>query len=359
MKQFFFLVLAITIGVSPTAFAGQEVVSRVSLDNQVIASKQKKLRTAQAAKSDDAADAATVSFELLDAAETTVLICDLRGNIVRTLVANTQMDRGEYSQTWDGLDDDGEPCPGGVYVPVIEANTARKGSNTYSATDDNWGKEVFAQDMQYNQKTLDFTLHTKAYGRVRVGILDGGPIYITLAPWQIFEPGSHSLSWDGKDTTGRIDLTNRDDLYLVFDGFSLPANAIVIDGPMEISQKHYPQYPLQAANSNQPSYYALYSEPLLPEPAFEVSFKNATDKAALGKKVKFTVSLKQGIPDTNLSETMVFIDHTFAAEYQTTKTPATITFDASEIPAGKHIFTVNLITSDDRAASWSLPVTFR
>ncbi len=354
MKHLSYVVFVFFIVLPQISFGSPPLVSGVRLSDQQLNREPAKATTkSQFARAVDS-ESVELSYRLSNAGQTSVLICDLRGNIVRTLTNREQMNSGSHSLSWNGRDDDGDPCSGGVYVPVIETKSKHKGTGSYSATQEKWGGEVFAEHMSYNQGSLTFTLPKLAYGRVRIGIKGGGPIYITLASWQLFEEGSHSLDWDGKDVTGKVDLNNRDDLYLVFDGFALPENSIVLDGPVSLPAKEYSQFPLQPVNAAQPSYYALYTEPLLPEPSFQV----ALNSVKAGKKASFTVSLDADIPAVNLSETMVFIDHVFVAEHPTTQSPASISFDASNVPAGKHLLTINLITSDDRIASWSEYVTF-
>lgn len=307
---------------------------------------------------------ATINFKLADRSRTTVLVCDMRGNVVRTLMETKELDAGEHSVTWDGLDLHNAPCGGGVYLPVIQVESASLGAETYSPTSTEWGGEVQPYELTHDKGAVSFAIDRRTYARVRIGLPNGGPLYNTLAPWQVFEAGQHSLPWDGKDATGRVDVAARKSLDIAFDGFTLPANAICVPGQARLpdAASAYNQIPLQAVRSGQPSYFALYSEPLLPEPEFEVRFKNARgpkNEPQLGKAVQFEIILKKGFPEINLSETMIFIDHTFIVEYPTTSTPASITFDASNVSPGKHLFTVNLIASDDRIGTWSIPVTFK
>ncbi len=63
----------------------------------------------------------------------TISITDLKGNLVRTLTVETQ-GAGQHTLEWDGLDDDGQPVPSGVYqfsVNPINADGASVGVTTF------------------------------------------------------------------------------------------------------------------------------------------------------------------------------------------------------------------------------------
>ena len=56
----------------------------------------------------------TITYDLgANAAQTNILIIDELGNTVRTIPGETTF--GHHELTWDGLDDDGDPLPDGLY----------------------------------------------------------------------------------------------------------------------------------------------------------------------------------------------------------------------------------------------------
>ena len=56
----------------------------------------------------------TITYDLgANAAQTNILIIDELGNTVRTLPGETTF--GHHELVWDGLDDDGDPLPDGLY----------------------------------------------------------------------------------------------------------------------------------------------------------------------------------------------------------------------------------------------------
>ena len=58
----------------------------------------------------------TFSYDLPEAAEATVQLCNTQGLVVRNLVASAPRAKGENTERWDGLDDAGKPLPAGNYT---------------------------------------------------------------------------------------------------------------------------------------------------------------------------------------------------------------------------------------------------
>ena len=70
-------------------------------------------------------DRPSLDFLLTDYADKiSVKIYDEAGNLVRT-IQNSGMGAGRQSLEWDGLDDQGQPLPGGNYTFKVEATTAK------------------------------------------------------------------------------------------------------------------------------------------------------------------------------------------------------------------------------------------
>ncbi len=66
----------------------------------------------------------TISYDLASAAQVRVMIYNLLGQAVRTLV-NAKQKPGSYRVLWDGRDDRGAAVPGGVYLVRLEAGDVR------------------------------------------------------------------------------------------------------------------------------------------------------------------------------------------------------------------------------------------
>jgi flagellar hook assembly protein FlgD len=57
----------------------------------------------------------TIAYSLPSAGDTTLRIYNTRGQMVKTLV-HEQLEAGNHSVTWDGMDDKGKPVASGVYL---------------------------------------------------------------------------------------------------------------------------------------------------------------------------------------------------------------------------------------------------
>jgi flagellar hook assembly protein FlgD len=69
-----------------------------------------------------------ISFGMSKEAPASLVIYDLTGRAVRTLVSET-LKPGEYARTWDGLDSDGHEVSSGIYFYKLETdafNSTRK-----------------------------------------------------------------------------------------------------------------------------------------------------------------------------------------------------------------------------------------
>ena len=71
------------------------------------------------------AGAAEVAFTLPRETTVHLVVHDLAGRAVRTLVERGRMPAGLYSRTWDGRRDDGAPAPVGLYLLQLETSGGR------------------------------------------------------------------------------------------------------------------------------------------------------------------------------------------------------------------------------------------
>ena len=64
----------------------------------------------------------TIEFGLASDSHVTLVVYDLAGQVVRTLIAGGQMQAGNYSMAWDGLNSAGAKVASGVYLYRLNAN---------------------------------------------------------------------------------------------------------------------------------------------------------------------------------------------------------------------------------------------
>jgi hypothetical protein len=69
---------------------------------------------------DPTATSTTISFSLPDESPVSLTICNILGNIVKTLV-NSNMSAGTRTVSWDGRDENGAFVPAGAYLITMES----------------------------------------------------------------------------------------------------------------------------------------------------------------------------------------------------------------------------------------------
>jgi hypothetical protein len=68
----------------------------------------------------------TLSYSLARAARVSLVLYDLRGDKIRTLVDGETRTAGTQAEPWDGRDDDGHDAPAGVYFARFEVEGVRQ-----------------------------------------------------------------------------------------------------------------------------------------------------------------------------------------------------------------------------------------
>ncbi len=319
------------------------------------------------------APASVITWRLARAGRLSMFICDLQGYVVRTFFNREELPAGDHTVTWDGQDDAGAACPAGLYFPVIRIKTADRGVETYNPTALPWGEELVPEDVDFDDagKVIRYTLQQKALVRIRVGERNGGPLYKTVSDWKLLPPGSYEAPWDGRDVTGLVDVASNPGLLIAVDAFTVPENSILLVSPAGRSgksagkhkDKHYRNFPVYPPHGKRVSYIALLPHGLLPDPAIRGRFgKGVAGKGGvypLHGTVPVFLDLvrgKLGIDPPETIERYLFVDGRMVQEGPTDALPAKVSLDTTRFANGRHIVTLVLRTSDDRAASFSMPV---
>jgi hypothetical protein len=304
----------------------------------------------------------TISFHLDEACTVNLFICNVKGDIIRNIVTNEAMTPGEHTETWDGIDDNIYPADNGLYFPILQCKSKRKGRFTYNPSAESWGEEITPEDFNYNTSNEELTFETSqtAFARLRVGLKDGGPVYKTLAPWQLWLPGKHSVQWNGKDRQDFKSVLGKENLSYSFDAFSLPTNSITVFNPepaKSIYQPQYKQFPIQPPKGGRLSYFSLEADSQGEEPELMVdltkSKKDWRGRTVLKGDVLYNITFadldKKASTLKAGSELIIYVDDTYVIENPIDSLPATIGFDSRKFSNGKHEVTINLLTTDDRA----------
>lgn len=134
---------------------------------------------------------ATFKYQLdANAATTQIKVMDSSGTVIRTLVGSTSA--GAHELTWDGTNTAGATVPDGAYtIQAVATNSAGNAvaTKTFSTTRD-------------NVAAFSYTLAEDA-ASMSVVIKDAkGTIVRTLNGQGT--KGRHEMTWDGRDTNGKI-----------------------------------------------------------------------------------------------------------------------------------------------------------
>lgn len=303
-------------------------------------------------------DNVTITWVLTEPVTTSVFICDLKGNLVRNLMNKDQLESGNHSITWNGMDQYDTNVANGVYYPIVKAKSIRNGSDTYNPTSQTWGHDVIPQDLKYKEQIISFAIQRATYARLRVGLKEGGPVYKTLAPWQLWTPGEHQVVWNGKDHEDFNDVTEKEKLTYSFDAFEIPENSMVVRNAPDFDRGSvvYENFPTHPPATSKTSYYALAPTSHELEPEITAEFTNSTSsdgRAILQGRTECSVSFlspeKGSAVISKGSELLLYLDDEFIVEYPISGIPTIVAFDTTKHSNGNHYLTFNLLTPDDRA----------
>ncbi len=309
-------------------------------------------------------DTTTLSWKLSDPCTMTLLIVDIKGDIVRNLLHKEQQHTGEHVVEWDGRDDDGDMLPNGVYFAIMRGISQRKGIQVYNPTMEPWGVRVLTDPITWEQEKNEvrFAVDRPTFCRLRVYIENGGPMYMPLTGWRFFLPGEHTLPWDGRDLQGVIQVTDQPGYKIGFDGFSLPIGAITLSGsptPDGATIKNRKSYPVLPPHGGDVALLIAQPDSISPDPLLKVDFQGDTD--ALGGRVAINVDFQPSMsPAQQLREDYelyLYVDGILDHEINRALLPQDIFWDTTRYPNGEHVITVNILSVADRAATYSQRVT--
>jgi len=314
-------------------------------------------------------EGAVISWSQGAEAGVDLFICDLSGRIVRTLHKKEKLEAGGQQVSWDGLDDQGESCVNGVYLPIIRAKFKKAGVKVYNPTTADWGEEV-TTEATYNpvNKTVDYQLSKSALCLLRIGESGGGPLYRTLFGWQPRKAGQHSEPWDGWDSLGVVNVAQKKKMYLVVEAFSLPENAILLKGGGgSISSKtKAKRFPLRPPRGKDLFLHALHPRERCKDLEIHASMAEARGRSAgeavvLSKETVIEVSTSHSAEEKRRLERerlelYVYVDGRMETEESRQKLPTSIQFDPRKYESGEHVLTMILKTREDHAGTYSMKI---
>lgn len=272
--------------------------------------------------------------------------------------------RRPVSLPWDGRSAEGAVLPDEAYFATVDFAAAADGAAmTLDRSVEKALGEVLVQDIVHDAGAgeIRFRLSVPARVTLLAGIDDGGPLMATLLSGVPFPPGTHSLAWDGMDQSGVIDVAGHERFRLFASAREVVAPAIIVTGG---EGEPYFQFTRQLAEEEIPvkegidmatfggaAHLLPSPADISPEPVFTLSVPGAVPgpdgipvvsgavplRVALGDDVRVPVLARR-------FEIVLFQNLEFTTEIEEGRSPATIVWDASAMPSGRYLLTVNVAT---------------
>lgn len=255
---------------------------------------------------------------------------------------------GDHQVVWDGQDKTQNLVFSGVYLYAFRSVDEKGNLVVHDPSLATGGEELKIERFTFDKEKgeLQFILPRAARARLRIGLSPFVHLR-TLMDWEPMEAGSHTLIWDGLDSSGWIRAINHPDLSMNLAAYSLPDNAIIVKGNRK--EETLP-------TSQKPSGYlhARHDRSNCRDITFQVEFPNIQKKEeempVLDEKTLVRVRLNE--EDKNFMvnqrfEVMFFVDTVFLFEEEEGQDPFNFEWDTTGLAPGEHLLTVNLIGYDD------------
>lgn len=271
---------------------------------------------------------------------------------------------GETTQVaWDGRDQDGNIVPDEAYFGVLEFFGADDDIVQIDRSVERAIGEVLVLDAAYDAAAggVRFRLAVPARVTLLAGISGGGPLMNTLLSGVPYPAGEHVFPWDGRDQSGVIDLVAEERFQLFVSARELVAPVVIArggDGPAyhsytrDLSDAGIPiKEPVDPDVFGGAPHLLPKPVDISPEPVFSLSVPGAETNAEGVPQVTGQVPLQVSLGDkikvpvlARRFEIVLFHNFEFTTEIEEGRSPATIVWDASRLPPGRYLVTINVAT---------------
>ena len=294
----------------------------------------------------DAGNVTRIMFKLSDPAMLSVVVKDLGGNSATSLVSSAIYPAGQFSIPWKTPGN----IPAGFYTPVITAVNQRNGETVTKRIKTRTSKMISApfsiSDLPGSGKRISYSLNEPGLVSVRVGI-NNGPMYKIISNWELTQPGSYSIDWDGWDGD-RVLKVDQLANYLIDVRYI----------PVEVNALHI-------KNSKSEKVTVVPAPELLRQihafiPEFSVS---VSDKTTAPEDNNF-IDLNINVSEKTLEELgdipyeyVLYIDGERYGEIENGTSPYNWKISTENLSKGNHIFTLMVCTSIEQINTRSFKVT--
>lgn len=305
-------------------------------------------------------------YNLSRDARLTVKVYDADQQLVQTLTSDSQRKAGQNKETWDGRDMDGQVVPNEAYFFCVEAKDSADNQVVYDPVTFSGGESADLTQGQFSRDngTLSYKLSQPSRVLMRAGI-PGSALLKTVVDWKPRVAGEITEYWNGKDENNLIDVWNMQNYLLILTYMTLPETSVITVGNDKYDYRTYkaglktprPVKEERAMmNARKLSPHFLKSR--VTDRAFKVRLTfPELDKAESNNipDVKDKLLIRVEIPDEDKDvplnqqyEIILFMDSVFYAEEERGHLPFNYPWELTNLPAGEHVLTVNVITYGDQ-----------
>lgn len=315
-----------------------------------------------------------ITYSLSQRGKAIIKVFDPAMRLIRDLPCK-RSDPGVNKVIWDGRDQRGKIVPDEAYFFTIEALNYQGKFTFYDTTTISGGEYINPRiDFNSENKNITYELPKDARLMIRAGIT-GGALLKTIVNWSPRLAGKHHEPWDGKDSTGAIDIVNQKGFKIMAEAVTLPDNSLIAHGNADYTYYEYktmiaPDRPKKRERPLFRGRNALMGRQragpreLVPEPKFSIQLPEDTKIHENGLPIvqgkiplKIVLDQKQKrIITEQRYEIIAFVDFKFITEEEGGYSPFTWMWDTRKATNGEHIVTINVLTLKGGKSTHSIKV---
>ncbi len=292
----------------------------------------------------NAGDNARIMFKLDNPATLSVEIKDFNGRSVTSLVNNAIYPAGQFSVLWKTPKNTGT----GYYIPVITAVNRQTGKKITERLKTKTAKMISVPFNVANLpgagKKISYSLDEPGLVSIRVGI-NNGPMYKIISNWELAQPGTYSVNWDGWDNSHVLKVDQLANYLIDVRYIPIEIDALHIKNNRKtktVEQITAPELLKQI-------------HAFVPEFSASVINKNPDDKN-LTLDIQVDQNTLDELGDIPF-EYVLYIDGERYGEIENTSSPYKWEISTKNIAKGNHVFTLMVCTSIEQINSKSFKVT--
>jgi flagellar hook assembly protein FlgD len=182
-------------------------------------------------------DTVNINTELGGDVPVSIVLESPGGVVARTLVPWTERALGQYTDTWDGMDDEGAPVKEGEYRAILlyeiddeirrldaGAGTGGQQYNPSRSRIPSSFKPLAGEPLK-----ITFTLPRASEVTAFMGLFRVNTRLVTFMQREVLGKGTHEITWNGEDDSGAlIELPSNESFLFGIWGWYLPDNAIFV-----------------------------------------------------------------------------------------------------------------------------------